>query len=230
MIIKSYYKTTQAQIEARRWNPYLGISINNRAFTCEYLHSYMKWAACRANTRFAVVIVDIIQHINNQVFDRSKPLSAIEKAFRKADEIRLLCEQAKSKLSTEEANRLVILEWTDLVVDECFAHNLKIFREEYANNEKFKNAIVSITKNNLGTIVKRLNDIELEMLGQYLVNELPELATGFNYDGIHYNLNVYPGNIASIYAELLKMDFFHRILSKIRMIGEIASVEAYSQD
>lgn len=229
MIITSYFNTTQEQIDARTWNPYLGISINNKAFTCEYLYSYMKWAACRANKRFAIVIVDIIQHINNQVFDRSKPLSAIEKAFRKADAIRVLCDQAKSQLSTEEADRLVVLEWTDLVFDEYFVHNLKVFKEEYANNEQFKMAILSITKNNLGSIVNRLNDFEIEMLGQYVVNELPELVTGFNYDGVHYNLNVYPGNIASIYAELLKLDFFHHILSRVRMIGEIASVEAYCQ-
>ena len=74
-----------------------------------------------------------------------------------------------------------------------------------------------------------MNDDQVETLTQYLVNELPELITGFNHDGIHFNLNVYPGNIASIYAQLLELEFFRTIHSRLHLLGEIASVEAYLQ-
>ena len=207
--------------------PILGISINNKAFTSEYLFAYMDWATERAKERAAILIVDIIQHINNQIFDRSKPISAIEKAFRKADEIHSICDEAKSKLPDEKLEKLVILDWTDMVYDEYFQHNLAIIKEEYTQNEAFREALLEITKRNLGTILKRLNEDQITALNQYLVNELPELITGFRHDGIHYNLNVYPGRIASIYAELLKLDFFRKIHSRLRMIGTIASVEAY---
>lgn len=227
MIAASYFNTTESEIDERCWNPYLGISINNKAFTSEYLFAYMDWATERAKERAAILIVDIIQHINNQIFDRSKPISAIEKAFRKADEIHSICDEAKSKLPDEKLEKLVILDWTDIVYDEYFQHNLAIIKEEYTQNEAFREALLEITKRNLGTILKRLNEDQITALNQYLVNELPELITGFRHDGIHYNLNVYPGRIASIYAELLKLDFFRKIHSRLRMIGTIASVEAY---
>ena len=227
MIAASYFNTTQSEIDEGRWNPYLGISINNKAFTSEYLFAYMDWATERAKERAAILIVDIIQHINNQIFDRSKPISAIEKAFRKADEIHSLCEHAQSKLPHEKLKKLVILDWTDIVYDEYFQHNLAIIKEEYAQNGAFREALLAITKRNLGTILKRLNEDQIAILNQYLVNELPELITGFRHGGIHYNLNVYPGQIASIYAELLELDFFREIHSRLRIIGKIASVEAY---
>ncbi|MFO7803117.1 MAG: tRNA-dependent cyclodipeptide synthase [Desulfovermiculus sp.] len=229
MIIKSLFNTTEQQINARHWNPYLGISINNKAFTVDYIYVYMDWATQRAKECAAILIVDILQHINNQVLGRSKPVAAIEKAFRKADEVHQMCEEAKSRLSSDKISRLVIIEWTDIMQDEYFQHNLSIIKEEYVNNKQFRNALLSITKRNLGAIVSRLDDEQVEMLTQYIVNELPELITGFNHGGIHYNLNVYPGKISSIYAELLELELFRQIHSKLRVIGEIASAEAYSQ-
>lgn len=229
MDIKSYFNTTPEQIDAKRWNPYLGISINNKAFTSEYLFAYMDWATERAKERAAIVIVDIIQYINNLIFDRSKPIAAIEKAFRKADEVRHLCDEAKSKLNIEKSTRLVIIEWADVISDTCFCYNLKLIKEAYANNQQFRDALIAITRRNLGPIISRMNDSQVETLTQYLVNELPELITGFNYGGIHFNLNVYPGKIACIYAELLELDFFRPIHSRLHLLGEIASVEAYLQ-
>lgn len=227
MIIKSFFNTTEQQIDTRQWNPYLGISINNKAFTCDYIAGFMKWALPRSREHAAVVVVDIIQHINNEVFDRSKPISAIEKAFRKADDIHHLCDEARSRLEPHEAERLVILDWTDIVYDEYFQHNLMILKKEYEQNLPFREALQAITRRNLGTIISRMNESQIETLTHYLLYELPELITGFRHEGTHYNLNVYPGKIASIYAELLELDFFHHILAKLRLIGDMASVEAY---
>lgn len=229
MLIKSLFNTTERQIEARHWNPYLGISINNKAFTIDYIHAYMDWATQRAQECAAIVIVDIIQHINNQILGRSKPVAAIEKAFRKADEIHHMCDEARSRLNSDKIARLVVLEWTDIVQDACFKYNLSIIKKEYTENQQFREALLAITKRNLGSIVSRLDEEQVGILTQYIVNELPELITGFNHGGIHYNLNVYPGRISSIYVELLELEFFRQIHSRLRVIGEIASAEAYSQ-
>lgn len=230
MEMKSFFNTNENEINERKWNPYLGISINNKSFTIDYLTAYLNWASSRANQNYAIVVVDIIQHINNQIFDKSKPLSAIDKAFRKADEIRKMCEQAQSLVDKNMLNNFVLIDWTDLLFDDNFSYNLDIIKEEYKTNFEFKNALLQITKRNLGPIVNRLDDIKIEYLNEYLINELPELISGFRYKGIHYNLNVYPGKIASIYAELLEYDFFQKIISKLHLIDEIASVELYLEN
>ena len=57
--------------------------------------------------------------------------------------------------------------------------------------------------------------------------ELPELVTGFMHRGVHYNLNVYPGSIDSIYDEFSGQPFWSEIRDRLRFIGPISSVEAY---
>lgn len=229
MRIESLFNTTLEEIESKKWNPYLGISINNKAFTAAYLAEYMNWAVDHARERAAVLVVDIIQHINNEVLDRKKPAGAIEKALRKADEVQLLCEQAAATLAPEKRGKLVLLEWADLVCEDDFRHNLLVLRGEYAANRPFREALLAISRDNLGPIVQRLDASGVERLTEYVVNELPELIAGFHHDNIHFTLNVYPGKIASIYAGLLEFDFFREILAKLRLSGEIASAEAYGQ-
>ncbi|NCC52178.1 MAG: tRNA-dependent cyclodipeptide synthase [Spartobacteria bacterium] len=227
MRIESFFNTTSGEIDSKRWNPYLGISINNKAFTVEYLAEFMNWATERARERAAIVIVDIIQHINNEVLDKKKPQGAIEKAFRKADEVHLLCDQAMSTLSPERRDKLIVLEWTDLVYESGFRHNLSVLRSEYTTNRPFREALQAIVRDNLGPIVQRLDDAGIERLTHYVLNELPELIAGFRHEGVHFNLNVYPGKIGSIYMQLLEFGFFRQLLPKLHLSGEIASVEAY---
>jgi len=47
------------------------------------------------------------------------------------------------------------------------------------------------------------------------------------HDGVHYNLNVYPGPIGSIYDEFSGQPFWPEIRDRLRFIGPISSVEAY---
>ncbi len=92
-----------------------------------------------------------MQHSNNLVFERRKPIPALDKAFRKAEEVRLLCDQAMSALPPQLSEKIVLLDWTDIVYDALFCHNLQVFKEEYAGDDDFRNALLAITKKTLET-------------------------------------------------------------------------------
>lgn len=228
MRIESRINTTEREILDRKWNPYLGISINNKIFTRDYIADFMNWAAERAGVSAAVLVVDIIQRINNEVFARAKPMAAIEKAFKKADEILQLCMDAHAQLPPEKQKRIVIVEWPDVVQDENFCFNARILNNAFEANPRFKDALISITRRNLGEITNRLDEQQVELLAHYLLNELPEVLAGFHHKGIHYNLNVYPGNLYTTYTELLEQEWFSPIYKQLRLTGEIALAEAYS--
>ena len=230
MKIESMFNTSTAEINSRCWNPYLGISINNKVFDLDYIYDFMFWASGCAKERAAVLIVDIIQHINNEVFDRVGSLKALDKAFRKADEVLHLCERALDMLSPERRERVSILRWTDVIQEEHFIHNLDILNEAYVRDKRFRELLASITIRNLGEIVKRLDNSQVEKLSRYILNELPEIIMGFLHDGIHYNLSAYPDRIVAIYEELKGHDFFREICSRLRGIGNSAHVEVYSPD
>lgn len=227
MQIESLINTTEVEINNRQWNPYLGISINNKAFTLEYITEFMDWATDRSKDCAAVLVVDIIQRINNEVFNRSKPMAAIEKALKKGDEILQICTKAYSTLPTDKKDRIKIIEWPDVMQDKTFRYNSNILKSAFEQNKRFKEVLISITKRNLGEITARLDEQQIESLSQYLLNELPEIFAGFHHEGVHFNLNVYPGKISSIYTELFEQEYFKTIYDQLCITGKIAMVEAY---
>ncbi len=228
MKIESLINTTEIEINNRQWNPYLGISINNKTFTAEYISEFMNWAAERAKDRAAVLVVDIIQRINNEVFNRSKPMPAIEKALKKADEILQLCSEVYATLPREKKERIIIVEWPDIMYDDTFRYNSQILNRAFEQNLELREALVAITRRNLGEITARLDEQQIGSLSHYLLHELPEIFAGFLHDGIHFNLNVYPGKISSIYTELLGQECFIPIHDQLRIPGKIAIIEAYN--
>lgn len=229
MQLASCFQTTPEEINSGSWNPYLGISINNRAFTGDYLDAFLAWAVPRSRDKVAIVLVDVLQRINNQVLDRSKPAAALEKAFRKADEVRNLCSEALERLDSCSRDRVLLLEWPDIVDGQYFQHNLRLFRAAFQEDPAFREALVELSRQNLGVIAGRLGLEQLEQISHYILYELPELVTGFVFEGIHFNLNVYPGAIFKVYKQLREHDCYARIASDLRSIGPFASVEAYAE-
>lgn len=227
MRIETLINTDIAAIEAHEWNPYLGISINNKAFTQDYIYKFMDWAASRSKDGAAVLVVDIIQRINNEILGKAKPLAAIEKAFSRADEILALCKSAHESLTAHKKERIVILEWPDIMYDKAFENNARVFNDAFENEPEFRGALIATTRENLGAITGRLDESQIEKLTRYVLSELPEIFAGFNHKGVHYNLNVYPGKILEIYTRLNSLECFKAIRGRLLVNGKIAIAEAY---
>ncbi|MFZ5811155.1 MAG: hypothetical protein ACOY4F_03855, partial [Thermodesulfobacteriota bacterium] len=98
MEFRDIFNTTREAIESKNWNPYLGISINNKYFTQEHIAAFASWGVEYCRDGFALLVVDILQRINNEVFDKSKIEKAMSKAFRQSDVILDACRQAVSTL------------------------------------------------------------------------------------------------------------------------------------
>lgn len=220
------FNTTREEIEARRWNPYLGISIRNRYFTPEAILAFARWGAQNAREGFALLIVDILQRINNEVFERAHPGKAIEKAFRQADPVLESCRCAVAALPEELARKVVIVEWAD-IVDETYAASRKLVFEHYESCPEFRDYMARSVSQNLGGIVDRLREGDLDTLCQYILYEIPEFLRGFVYKGVHYNLCAYPGSIAFLTRELVGQDFFAPLLARMGAYGPMAHAEIY---
>lgn len=228
MRIENYINTTPEEIDSKRWNPYLAISINKKTFTRDYIDAFINWALPRSREKVAIVIVDVLQQINNQVLGPYKPAAAIEKAFRKADEVHIICQQAIAELTDDERSRLLLLDWPDIIDEQFFLHNARLFKRAYAEDPAFRDALMGVSKQNLGAILERLGLEQLEHISRYMLYELPELVTGFVYDRCHFNLKVYPGSLVSLYQQLSVLNCFARLAPELLHIGPSASIEAYA--
>lgn len=222
--------TTAEEIEAGAWNPYLGISIRNKYFTPGAIAAFTRWGAAHARHRFALLIVDIIQRVNNEVFERSAPDKAFEKALRQAEPIREHCLAAVAALPPELRAKVVVIEWAD-IMDETYACNRELVFNYFDTCPEFREYVLKSVSGNLGGIVSRLKEGNLETLSQYLLFELPELLFGFMHQGVHFNLCVYPGSLAFLARDLLGRDFFQPLVARMRPLpGPLAHAELYADE
>lgn len=227
MEFKDIFNATPETIASRQWNPYLGISINNKYFTPENIAAFAAWGAEHCRDGFALLVVDILQRINNQVFEKAKVEKAVSKAFRQSDTILDACRAAVASLPAGQRDKIVILEWPD-IMDTTYCHNTRIVLDSFKENEEFRNYIVRSVTDNLGTIVNRLDQEQRITLCDYILYELAEFMCGFVHKGIHYNLCVYPGSITGLTRELLQQEFFQKIYAKLIQHGPVAHAEMYA--
>jgi tRNA-dependent cyclodipeptide synthase len=227
MEFRDIFNTTREDIEVGNWNPYLGISINNKYFTPEHIAAFASWGAQHCRDGFALLVVDILQRINNEVFDKANVEKAISKAFRQSDVILDACRQALATLPAADREKVVILEWPD-IMDAAYCHNTRIVFDNFQNNEAFRNYIVDSVSGNLGSIINRLNEEKRLTLCNYVLYELSEFLCGFVHKGVHYDLCVYPGSIATLTRELLQQDFFQDIYGQFIFHGPLAHAEMYA--
>lgn len=227
MEMKDIFNTTREAIESGQWNPYLGISVNNKYFTPEAIAAFASWGARHSRDGFALLVVDILQRINNEVFDKSNVEKAMSKAFRQSDAILDACRKAVEALPAAEREKVVILEWAD-IVDPAYSRNTRLIFENFEKNEAFRDYVVKAVTGNLGGIVDRLNQERRLTLCNYVLYELSEFLCGFTRQGVHYNLCVYPGAIAFLTRDLLRQDFFQPIYAQLTRFGVVAHAEMYA--
>ena len=221
------FQTTQEEIYAKKWNIYLGISIQNKYFTEENIKSFACWGTEHTKEQFAIVLVDAIQYINNEVLNRSSRIAAIDKAFRKSDQLREMCKRIIESLPEDKQKKIILIDWIDIIESDYYLYNHNLLAQTIHENKSFQDFLLTTTTRNLGSIVDRLNSQDIQKLTQYFILELPELLTGFIYNGTHFNLNMYPGKLVSLVQDLLFQDFFSATKEKIRFIGDFSAIEAY---
>lgn len=229
MQFKDIFNATRESIETKEWNPYLGISVKNKYFTPENIAAFTSWGGDRAKEGFALLVVDIPQRINNEVFDKSCPEKALDKAFRQSDIILDSCRKAVEALPDEKRDRCVILEWPD-IMDSVYRGNTRLIFDVFRENEPFRDYIVKSVSENLGSIINRLDEERLLTLCHYILYEISEFLCGFVSDGIHYNLCAYPGPITTLTRDLLRQDFFQPIHARLASHGPVAHAEIYVGD
>lgn len=229
MRIEDVYNTTAEAIENRAWNLYLGVSVKNRYFTQETIRQFARWGAERTSERFAFLIVDILQRINNEVLEKISSLRALDKAFRQSDTIREFCSNAVAELPPELRDKVVLIEWAD-IVDAEYARKTKLVFDYFQSCEAFHEYIFSTVRDNLGGIVARLNHEDILRLCDYVLYEMAEFLYGFNYEGVHFNCCVYPGAITGLTRDLIAADFFQPLLAQLSPRSVITHASVYVEE
>ena len=227
MRIATYLNTTESDLQSRKFNIFIGISLGNKYFSKENIKDYLLWALENTKEKVAILIPDKIHSVNYEVRSKYSKERAENLAFREGEKIKEVVENILSEIEPEKSALVNILKWESIETNE-HKSMVEILHKEFENNKDFRNSILGIVKENMQS--DKLTDSDYEKLATYPLEELPMLVSGIEYDGLTYDLLPYPGisKIDHLAIDLQEGKNFPEITKKLNIKTKLKLVEAYA--
>ncbi len=178
------------EVQDKKFNIYVGISLGNKWFTKSHLKENLLWCLQYTKNRAGLLIGDTLHSINYEVRNGDSSEKARRKALKKGDEMVIVLEQIIKELPLEEQRRIDIIRWDEVKKSSFNKEFLSIFYKEYEENVIFRMEILKIV--NLHLADNNFTEEQKIKLGTYILEELPELLHGFDYYGTFYDCYTYP--------------------------------------
>lgn len=193
-------------LEDRKYSIGIGISLGNKWFTVENIVSLVHWALPFTRGHLVIYVADSIHAINVEVRNRVSFESAQRKVGRQGKEI---LEQTRKtleeQLSKESVEKIKYFQWTD-IADTEYQSKVEYLRNLYTNNNDFRNSILSIVKGFTSRENRSFTDENILRLGEYILEELPEIINRVRMGDVECDAYVYPfdGELP-VFAEKIQM-------------------------
>lgn len=233
MKITKYLNTTQKEVESRRHNIWLGISLGNKYFSQANIEEYIRWSLDRTKNKVLIVIADAIQAFNLEVLDGMNPEAAHRRALKLGDVKYAEIEEIMEKLTAEEKDKIHLVRWGNVTDTSEYKNKLNIVLDYYRQSEKFRNHVIEIVRagrKDRASRIERLSEKELDRLAEYILNELPHFVDGIQgYNEYIYTLIPYPKltMLDKLFIGLNNRTMFPELAEKLNIENEIAIVEAF---
>jgi tRNA-dependent cyclodipeptide synthase len=229
MLIKTYLNCTEREIQSKKFNIFVGISLGNKYFSNENIKKYIIWALKNTKDDVLVIIADKNHAINYEVLNAYNPDRSLQVALRKGLEIEESVKKIVRGLPKEKHHLIKICRWEDARKSSYYQDKIKIFLNEFQENSKFHDFIVKIVQENLGNKAEILDLEQLEKLALYVLDELPILLNGVEFEEKIYDLHPYPGLscLDDLLMNLQNGKVFPKLTKILEIKNKIAEVEAY---
>lgn len=228
-MIKTYLNCSKQEIQSKKFNIFVGISLGNKYFTKENIKKYILWALENTKDDVLVLIADKNHAINYDVFNGYNPERALQVALRKGIETEESVKKIVRGLPKEKHHLIKVCKWEDARKSPYYQNKIKNFLNEFQNNSKFHDFIIQIIKENLNAKADNLNSEELDKLALYVLDELPIILNGVEFEGKIYDLHPYPGlsSLDDLFMNLQTGKMFPKLAKMLEIKNKIAEVEAY---
>lgn len=216
--------STAKEVLSRKFNIYMGISLNNKWFTKENIKEYILWGLKHTKKRFCVVIADSLQAINYQARSRYSKQAAIKKALKEGDKFLGIIKEILGELSEEERRLVDVIRWDELKKDPFYSKALQIFLQEFKTNNSFREEIKKIVGGFAGRLEQpSASNERIEKLSLYVIEELPELLNGFTFKETYYSCFLYPydGPLMRLIEKIQKKSIFPEIHDKLEIKNNV---------
>lgn len=229
MRIATYINCSQEQIDSKKFNIFVWISLWNKYFSIENLEKYIKWALDNTKTDIVVLLADAIHAINYEVFNKYNKDRAARVVFKKSQELQLNIRDIINNLPLEQRNLVHIVTWDIYRDTDSYKTIFPLIIKEFQNNSIFHSYIWDIVKNNLWDRINKLDQDGIEKLCYYVLDELPILINWLEVNNKIYNLHPYPwlSLLDELWTWIRDWILFPELASKLKFNENIAQVEWY---
>ena len=229
MNINTYLNCTENAIQSKEFNIFIGISLGNKYFSKENIKKYILWALENTKDDVLVLIADRNHAINYEVINSYSPERALQVALRKGAETEKSVKKIVHSLPNEKHHLIKICKWDEARKSTYYQEKIKIFLNEFQNNSKFHDFIIQIIKENLKAKANNLSFEELDKLAMYVLDEIPIMLNGVEFEGKTYDLHPYPGlsSLDDLFMNLQNGKQFPKVAKMLEIKHKIAEVEAY---
>ena len=229
MIINSFLNCTELDIQLKKFNIFVGISLGNKYFSKENIKKYILWALENTKESVLVLIADQNHAVNYEVFNSYNHERTLRLAIRRGDKVELTIKKIIESLPLEKRSLIEIARWEGARESQYYKDKIKIVLDEFQENKEFHDFIIKIVQENLGSKTKNINVLKLEKLSLYVLDELPILLNGVEFQSKIYDLHPYPGlsRLDDLLMSLQSGTLFPQLAAKLEIKHKIAEVEAY---
>lgn len=229
-----FFGTTKQDIELKKFNIFVGISLGNKLLTKELAKAYIEWALERTKESVTIFIADEIDAVNWMVFNDFDAVSAIEKVSNKAQGLEDMFSRAIKIIAREKAddsieNRVQIMRWKD-IKGERFNAQLSVLEGYFHTNGQFRERVLSFVKKYCQLRKKIVGDAEQVKLAGYILAELPPLLEGIEFNGVQYRMILYPTYVdsgMSTFVLDIQNGLYPDLLPKLQLAAKCVMAESY---
>lgn len=208
---------TIEELESGQYTIGVGISLGNKWFTVNNIIGLIEWCFKYSKDKVIVYVADSIHAINLEVRNKISYKKALEKSNKMGDLIlKDVKREAEKKFSKNENEKIVYVKW-DEIIDDKYKQKLKFVRDFYKNNQDFRNFIVSFVKDFTSKEDRTFSEDEIYRLGEYIIEELPEIINRVYMKGIICQAYTYPfdGKLVEFVEKVQKGQIFQEIKENI---------------
>lgn len=210
---------TLEDLEAKKYNVGVGISLGNKWFTVPNIIELIKFCLVHTKKDVVVYVADSIHAINLEVRKRIK----YEKALQMAEQLGTdLLEQVRQEVEKtfppEEISRIHYVKWS-VIANDAFKSKVNFLYDFYKKNDDFRNYLQSIVRKAITkeTSPRTFSESEILRLTDYIIEELPEQTTrvpmgDFVCDAFSYP---YDGDIVELAEKIQRGEKFPEIRDAI---------------
>lgn len=204
-------------VHNRAYNIGVGISLGNKWFSAENILGLIEWSLENTKDFVVVYIADSIHAINIEVRYRKSPEKSKEKAIKMGDKIlKEVKELVRKRFTDEQLKRIHYVRWYELLTPE-FQKKVDFLYKKYKTDVLFRNKIINLTNDFLEREERIFSHEDKVKLGEYIIEELPEILNRVPANDLVFDAHVYPfdGKLPELVDDIQRGIIFPEIKKEI---------------